>query len=110
MGEQRGDAELIAEVLSRLHDAPRHVVVPVNELVSERLLVVPPGVEQAAEHGREPVPHPRYMLVLDRPPRDETVVPACERNHRQRLALGLGDQHGMQQLARRCRALAHADA
>eukprot|EP00959_Pyramimonas_sp_CCMP1952_P313285 6557390-Pyramimonas_sp.AAC.1 len=28
---------------SRLHDVPRHIVVPVNELVGERLLVVPPG-------------------------------------------------------------------
>eukprot|EP00959_Pyramimonas_sp_CCMP1952_P163361 3414919-Pyramimonas_sp.AAC.1 len=108
MGEQRGDAKLIAEVLPRLYDVPRHVVA-VNELVSERLLVAPPGVEQAAEHGREPVAHPRLAFVLDHPPGDETLVPACERNHRQHLALGLGDQRDMQQLVRRCRALARAD-
>eukprot|EP00959_Pyramimonas_sp_CCMP1952_P466068 9489377-Pyramimonas_sp.AAC.1 len=29
---QRGDAKLIAEVLPRLHDVPRHIVVPVDEL------------------------------------------------------------------------------
>eukprot|EP00959_Pyramimonas_sp_CCMP1952_P190700 3988596-Pyramimonas_sp.AAC.1 len=73
MDEQRDDGKLITEVLPRLQDVPRHVVAPVNALVGERLLVAPHGVEQAAEHGREPGAHPRLALVLDRPPGDETL-------------------------------------
>eukprot|EP00959_Pyramimonas_sp_CCMP1952_P332712 6967457-Pyramimonas_sp.AAC.1 len=59
MGGPRGDVKLVAEVLPRLRDMPRHVVVLVHELVGERLLVVPPGAQQAGEHGCKPVAHPR---------------------------------------------------